>query len=111
MKLIYLIGLGVFIFYIAWVHYLAIMNLKVNKEYLSERVKKLAKPVVFIGSLSNVLFNFTVAIVLFRERPHEWFFTHRCQRHQRESSGWRLQRANWWCANILNPFDVKRVHC
>ena len=111
MNLIYVIAAGVFIFYFTWVHYLAIMNLKRNKEYLSKRVKKLAKPVQLVGAIANVLFNCSVAIVLFRERPHEWFFTHRCQRHQNQSSGWRLARANWWCANILNPFDLKRVHC
>jgi len=111
MNLILLVIGVLYLFYITWVFYLAIMNLRRNKARLSKTVLRLSYPIVIAGSLLNITFNFIVGTVVFYEPPREWFFTDRCQRHQERSKGTRLRRANWFCANILDPFDLNGKHC
>ena len=62
--------------------------------------------VVFIPL--DVLYNLVVGTIAFRERPKEWLFTQRVQRHLKESSGHRLEMARF-LANELNVIDEGHV--
>jgi len=88
-----------------WIFYLAFMNLKRNKDKIHPIIRNLFIPLYVIALLLDVLFNITVGSLMFLERPKEWLFTSRCERHKAESKGWRLRNATLTCAYMLNPFE------
>ena len=58
---------------------------------------------VIVGVL-DVIFNFTFGL-MFAERPHEWFFSKRVQRHvDNPTGGWRHQLGCFY-GRTLNVFD------
>lgn len=61
-----------------------------------------------IGLVMDVLFNWIIGTLYFRELPRELLFTDRCKRHMK-GSGAQLRRATLVCAYLLNPFDSG--HC
>jgi len=56
----------------------------------------------------DVLFNFIIGTLYYREIPKEWLFTARCNRHKK-GTGKQLYRAQLVCGVLLNPFD--EGHC
>lgn len=95
-----------------WVFYLALMNLKRNREELSIVTKIFAYPMIVIGVSSDVLFNFFWGSILFLELPKEWLMTTRLKRHLNDhKKDWRDRNANWFCRHFLNPFDPTGNHC
>jgi hypothetical protein len=65
-------------------------------------------PLALIGIVLDVLFNLIFGTLMFRERPHEWLFTDRIQRHFNTSSGRRHWLASFWARN-LNLVDPGHV--
>ena len=111
MELLILCMAGFYLFAVTWVFYLAIMNIKRNQDKLTIYAKILAYPTVVIGYLFDITLNLTVGCVLFLELPRELVLSERLSRHKTNSSGWRLRRASWICANLLDPFDPSGNHC
>ena len=93
-----------------WLQYLAVMNLKENRSKLTVAAKLWAYPMLWLGLLSDALFNLVIGTVVYVEFPHEILFTSRCNRHLAES-GWRGSVARWFCRNFMDPFDPAGRHC
>jgi len=73
--------------------------------------------IIFSGLLitfviGDVFWNFTYGTIANWEVPKfkekEWTFTERCARHKRESTGWKLKHAVWWC---LQLHQIDEGHC
>ena len=101
------------VIYITWVHYLAVMALRVA--YKSDRLPKGMRPpsyfVLFIGLIFDVVLNLIMSLPLLelpKYNRHEWLLTARFQRLIKEG-GWRGRQAEWFCHNFLEPFDEN--HC
>lgn len=93
-----------------WLQYLAVMNLKENRSKLTVAAKLWAYPMLWIGLLSDALFNFVIGTAVYIELPREILFTSRCNRHLGDS-GWRGTVARWFCRNFMDPFDPAGRHC
>ncbi len=107
---LYLILALYILFFGTWLFYVAFMHLKKYKLVL-EKIKFLnygIKPFFIVALIMDVLFNFIIGTIYFRERPKELLFTSRCQRHMK-GSGKQLLRATFVCTYLLNPFD--EGHC
>lgn len=99
------------IFYGTWIFYAAFMHIKKNKDLLKEKLGVIwygLYPVFIVALLMDVLFNFIIGTLYFREIPQELLFTARCSRHMK-GTGTQLARATFVCDNLLNPFD--EGHC
>jgi hypothetical protein len=97
---------------ITWVFYLAVMNLKRNRDQLTPIAKGFAYPMLAIGLVADVLFNFLWGTILFLELPRELLMTARLKRHLNDhKNDWRDRNAHWFCRNFLNPFDPSGNHC
>lgn len=93
-----------------WLQYLAVMNLKENRSKLTVAAKLWAYPMLWIGLVSDALFNFVIGTVAYIELPREILFTTRCNRHLGDR-GWRGSVARWFCRNFMDPFDPAGRHC
>jgi hypothetical protein len=71
-------------------------------------IKAVAYCWLVIGGISDFLFNVIVGTLMFRERPHEWVFTARIQRHLRDAKGWRYRKALVW-GKVLVAVDPSHV--
>ena len=99
------------LFYGTWIFYTAFMHIKKYKEVLKNKIGIIwygLAPIFIIGLLMDVLFNFIIGTLYFREIPQELLFTARCSRHIK-GSGIQLARATFVCNYLLNPFD--EGHC
>jgi len=97
---------------ITWIFYLAVMNLSRNKAHLTPVSKCFAYPMLGIGLVADMLFNFLWGTILFLEIPQELLMTARLKRHLNDHRlDWRDRNANWFCRNFLNPFDPSGDHC
>jgi len=104
-----LIALGSF--YLLWVLYLAVMNLKRVKDagLLSPLALALGYPVFIFGYLLDILINIFVMTFVLLEMPKEFTVTARLKRHKNQSTGWRLSVAKWF-EPLLDPFDPSGDH-
>ena len=97
-----------------WAGYLAVMWIKKHRARL-EQGNKLELALAWIVTIFFVLLDFVyntiVGTAMFRELPREGLFTARLKRHRKESSGWRLNLANWICEELLNKYDPGGKHC
>lgn len=93
-----------------WVLYVAIMSLKVRHDagQLPWPARLVGYPVLLVGAVFDILFNWLIGSVIFFEVPHEFLFTTRCHRHH-PAGTWRGATARWLCTNLLDPFD--KGHC
>lgn len=100
-------------FYILWVLYLGVMNLKRVHDTvgLTGPAKWLGMPLVFVAILWDWLCNWTAATILFLQLPATWseLVTGRLKRYKAEGSGWRYKIAVWF-ALILDAFDPSGRH-
>lgn len=105
--------LGLLSFYILWVFYLAVMNLKRSRDdgSLTRTAYLLGQPILYLGLLIDFLVNVIVLTVLFLEFPKEYLVTSRLSRHIHDSSGYRLTLAKWFCRNLMDTFDPSGCHC
>ena len=100
------------LFYGTWIFYVAFMHLKEHEHEVKDKLGILwygLAPIFIFALLLDVLFNFIWGTIIFLEIPRELLFTSRCQRHLKESQGWRLRNAHFVCTYLLNPFDPE--HC
>jgi len=87
------------------------MNLKRNKDSLTWVTKPFAYPFLWIGTVLDILFNFTIGIAMFLEIPQEWLLTARLNRHLTDrSDDWRDVVADWFAKHFLDPFDPSGFH-
>ena len=99
------------LFYGTWLFYIAFMGLKNHRVLLKEKLGLVwygLYPIFIAAYFMDILFNIICGTIYFRERPKEWLFTSRCQRHL-NSTGKQLARAHFICDNLLNPFEER--HC
>ena len=112
--LIYLVLglLGVFGYMaVCWLFYLAIMNLKRNKDKVtSPFIRTLGFWFYYVGYALDIGMNIFIGTLLFLDPPRAWLFTDRLERYIPEQT-WRGSMARWICANILDPFDPSGEHC
>lgn len=76
-------------------------------------VKWLAYPAVLIAIAVDLFANWTVASVMFWERPTGplELVTYRLSRYIDGPEGWRKDRATWVCHTLLDLFDPSGKHC
>lgn len=98
-----------------WYLYILIMGFYRAK--LSGKLTKvafgLALPAVVVGYLFDLVANWTVASLWFRELPRKplELVTDRLTRYLGDGPGWRFENAQWICHNLLDYFDPHEQHC
>jgi len=99
-----------------WTLYLASTAILWKREDLQEegkdfvwQQKVLGYAVLGIGAAVNISFNYTVAWVVFWEKPKSLFFTDRLQNHMHEP-GYRGRLSRSICKYFLDPFEIGG-HC
>jgi hypothetical protein len=106
-----LIATPFILFFILWIFYLAVMNLKRNELEISKYAKPLALMILYLGVLLDFIFNVVVGTLIFLQIPRNWLFTGRLERNLERKEGWRYSLAKWFCQNYLDPFDPDGSHC
>lgn len=96
-----------------WSSYLAVMNLKRARDAgtLTKDAEHFGQLQLYWGLLLDFLYNITVLSILFLELPREFLITQRVTRHKLHGKGWRKEYAEWFCVNLLDPFDPDGCHC
>lgn len=97
-------------FYMLWILYLAVMNLKRVRDagQLSKTALALGTPILLVGLVVDLFCNILLSVPLL-ELPHEWTVTARLKRHNKDVAGWRKKVALWF-EPILDPFDPSGDH-
>lgn len=99
-------------FYITWIFYLAVMNLKRARDAgsITKVAYRFGLPLLYIGLLIDLLVNVIFVTILFLEIPKECLITQRLKRHANGPDGWRRSMAIWLAKNLLDTFDPSGVH-
>lgn len=110
-----------------WALFVVMMGM--YRAYLAKRLGPvllvLGGPFVVVGLFLDFLAQMLVAPFVFRELPPvrvvrflrwegymvEPLVTHRLRRHMAGPAGWRRDRAEWICNNMLDPIDPTGSHC
>lgn len=92
--------------YLLWVLYVFVMSVKQRWADLPMASKILGAPVALVGYALDVAINWSIAVVVFMDLPHEKTLTERLHRY---TDGWRHTVARFICQHLLNPFDPE--HC
>jgi predicted transporter len=105
------IGLSLASFYLLWVLFLAVMNLKRVKDagLLHRKALILGTPVLILGLLVDALVNWCVMTLVLLELPQEVTVTARLKRHNKATGGWRKKVVGWF-RPLLDPFDPSGGH-
>jgi hypothetical protein len=113
--MIYTILYTALFLWVFWYLYLIVMGLYRAKLMgtLTWPVKILGAPALLIGIIVDVVAQYTIATVIFREWPRrgEHLVTDRLQRYMANPSGSRYLKAKWLCEHLLDPFDPTGKHC
>ena len=98
-------------FYVLWILYLAVMNLKRVRDEgkLTSLAKVLGLPVLFIGYILDAFLNILVMTIILFEVPQELTVSERLKRHNKYSTGWRKSVAIWF-EPLLDPYDPSGDH-
>lgn len=96
--------------FLCWVWYLAVMNLKAQRDQLIGCARWLAKLTLAIGLVLDFFLNVIVATLVFLDLPREATVTKRLSRYCGDC-GWRSRLAFWICNRLLDPFDPEGKHC
>ncbi len=98
-------------FYVLWILYLAVMNLKRVKDAqgLHPVVRALGTPVLYIGWVLDTLLNWFVLTVILLEFPKETTITARLKRHNKYSTGFRKKVAEKFEV-LVDAFDPSGDH-
>lgn len=99
-------------YYVTWILYQAVMNLKRARDAgtIPKAAYYLGLPVLYLGLLVDCLVNVVFVTPLFLELPKEFLITQRLKRHYYFGKGWRRSLAAWFAANLLDPFDPDGNH-
>ena len=103
-NLMYLIGY----MYLGWILFIAYAAAAAQWSQLPKIIKALLIPAGILGYSMDVIFNCTVAILLFLELPKTLTLTQRMHSHLQDT-GWRGVISKWVCKNMLDAFQVH--HC
>ncbi len=100
-------------FYLLFVFYLAVMNIKgVNDSTPLTGVTRIAGlSVLYPGLFLDALVNLVVLTVVFVELPREYLVTSRLSRHIKDTDGWRKKLSVFICSKLLDKFDPRGCHC
>jgi hypothetical protein len=94
--------------FIFWVLYVSIMTLNARKKQLLTGIAfYLLLPVGFIV---DVLYNWTVAQILFWDFAREATLSQRLTRYIKTDISWRLTIAVWICTHLIEPWDMNHCH-
>lgn len=98
-------------FYVLWVLYLAVMNLRRAKQagLLGRTARFFGTPLLIVGLVLDFLINVGPMSVILLELPREWTVSARLERHNLHSDGWRKAVAQWF-EPLLDPFDPSGNH-
>ncbi|MEY8688316.1 MAG: hypothetical protein AB9M53_00370 [Leptothrix sp. (in: b-proteobacteria)] len=108
-----LAALAVWAFWLLYVICMAFYAAKLEGNLVSWNLY-MAAPVLVVGLLFDVAFQYLVATFWFQDWPAkgEHLVTQRLQRYRTsEPDSWRGARAKRICELRLNPFDPRRKHC
>ena len=107
----YVLSASLAAFYVLWILYLAVMNLKRVRDQgkLSKLALYLGTPVLFVGYVLDAILNIVVMTVILLELPEELTVSERLKRHNKDSGGWRKAVALWF-EPLLDPFDPSGDH-
>jgi hypothetical protein len=110
--MIWWILFGSGLFYITFALYLTMMHLKSARDHgkLTTASKFFGYPLLIIGLIVDVIFNVVAGTIMFIEIPKEFLFTTRVSRLN-DGTDWRGKLANWFCEQLLDPFDPAGKHC
>lgn len=99
------------IVYAFFVFYLAAINVvnAYKKNRLSKLSKALCLPVVSVFYVVDVVFNWTLANLLFLDIAQERTVTERLNRLANDG-GWRQNLSRWFARHWVNPFDLTELH-
>ena len=105
------LGISLASFYLLWILFLAVMNLKRVKDagLLSKTALVLGTPVLIFGLIVDALVNWFVMTLVLLEMPKESTVTARLKRHNKDSGGWR-KAVVLWMEPLLDPFDPSGDH-
>lgn len=111
MEILYVLLTYLLSFYLLWLFYLAVMNLKRVKEMglLHPLALALGTPLLFIGLALDLFVNVLIMTIILLELPQETTVTSRLKRHNNSSTGWRKSIAVWF-EPLLDPFDPSGNH-
>lgn len=115
MNAIYLVLLPIACLYTFWLLFVLVMGF--YRAHLDNRLtsttKALAAPAIFIGYSFDLLSNWTIAWLVFAERPKRplELVTDRLSRYINGPSCSNKTRAQWLCDELLDPFDPTGKHC
>jgi hypothetical protein len=98
--------------YITWLQYLAVMNLQRARDTqkLTKPAYYMGLPMLYIGLFCDFTVNVVWVTFLFLDPPRELLITGRLERYVRGPDGWRKRLAQWFAANMLDPFDPRGIH-
>ena len=101
--------------WVFWYLYIIVMGLyraHLNGQ-LSWPAKILGAPALVVGYVLDVIMQYTVAAIIWREWPArgEHLVTDRMQRYLAIGHGSRYRKAKWLCEHLLDPFDPTGKHC
>ena len=70
---------------------------------------------IVLGGLPlDILFQWTIAPLIFMEFTKDLFFTNRLNRYREDvkyKGTWKMRWADWICEHLLNPYDPTGRHC
>jgi hypothetical protein len=98
---------------VVWVLYLLAMSLfkaRAKGQLVGWKLRA-AQAFIAVAYVIDVIYNATIASLLFLELPREWTVTSRCNRHIEEGIGWRFQLSAGLCRVLLDPFALAGTHC
>jgi predicted transporter len=100
-----------FLFYILWIFYLAVMNLKRvrDSQGLHPFVRVLGMPILIVGWVLDTVLNWVVMTVVLLEFPRETTISARLKRHNRYGTGFRKKIAQKF-EILLDSFDPSGDH-
>ncbi len=112
MTIIYL-TVSFFTFYLLFVYYLAVMNLKRAHDIkpLTGFTRVAALSVLYPGLFLDAFVNIFVLTFVLLELPKEVLVTARLSRLVKESHGWRGKFSKLICSKLLDQFDPSGCHC
>lgn len=96
---------------------LYVFSMGVYRAYLSKRLVGinyyLALPIFILGFLVDVIANFSLAVIVFVDVPHELLVTQRLIRYRKDTypNNFRKKLATFICDNLLDIFDPRGDHC
>ena len=114
MTLLYATAAVALYLYAFWLLYILVMGL--YRAHLAGRLGRLATalalPAVVLAYLVDLLANWTIAALLFRELPRHplELVTDRLGRYL-NGSGYQRRWAVWLCTTLLDPLDPTGQHC